>query len=256
MKISSLPSGYKLTPRFSRPAHIKNDIYHLYTSEKYVVEIIFHSAMFYAPEFYKVSVNSKSGEQIWSGGETLFLDSLFRTDFVSDRYDRMVLTRVNSTESANHMQVICVDLKTGKEEVLTEEGHYHLAGHFTSFDGIYYYSKIGVECIHYGDNSRFILEEILNTHFTEIQTWGTCSIKDCILVITREQGKNIHLFDLIKQQIKDSVTLHWETADSVYVSIGNGEQPTNTIVSVSYSDRQPSGALKHRGSEHYILEYS
>jgi hypothetical protein len=61
MKISSVPSGFKPTTRYSRPAHIKSDTHHLYTTEKYVVEIVYHSSMFYTPEFYCASVKDKAG---------------------------------------------------------------------------------------------------------------------------------------------------------------------------------------------------
>lgn len=243
---------YKREERFLRIS--KNDTHYRYVGHKYDVDILYHSSMFYAPEFYKVSVSNKAGEQIWSGGEIMFLDSLFRTDFVSDEYDRMILTRVNSTESPNHMQVIIVDLKTGKEEVLTEEGHYFQAGHFMSFDCIYY-ANSGVHCIDYANNNKFLLHDILNKHFDTVIKWGACAVKDCILVITGEEKNNIYLFNLIKQEVKDRTTLHWGTADSVNVSIGYVMPSSNAIISVSYSDRQTSGALKHRETERFHLEF-
>lgn len=185
----------------------------------------------------------------------MFLDSLFRNDFVSDVYDRMILTKVNSTESSNHMQVIMIDLKTRKEEVLTVEGYYHLAGHFISFDGIYYSDKGGVHCIDYGNNSRFVLHHVLDKSFKNLITWGVCVIKDCILLITCEEENNLCLFNLQQQQVIDRTTFHWETADSVSVGIGYVEQKPCTTLSVSYSDRQSSGALKHRVTEYFNLDF-
>ncbi len=253
MKISPLLSGYKTTSRLTRPAHIKNDTHYLYTTEKYVVEIVYHSSMFYAPDFYKVSVKRKSGEQVWSGGDAIFLVSLFRSDFLSDAYDLMVLIRVNSTENPDQMQIVLVDLKTGQEEALTHEGNYSLAGHFISFNAIYYADSKGIHCNDYDNKNQFMLHDVLNRHFSDIQTWGTCAIKDCILVINREQEQNVCLFNLVRQQIEDRTTLHWDNADSVHVAIGCVVQPSNSIVSVSYSDRQASGALKHRGTENFEI---
>lgn len=250
--IIQLLHDYKRGEKFIKIS--KNDTHYRYVGSKYDVDILYHSSMFYAPEFYKVSVSNKTGGQIWSGGETMFLDSLFRSDFVSDDYDRMILTRVNSTESPNHMQIIMIDLKTGKEHVLTEEGHFFHAGHFISFDGIYYANN-GVHCINYVNNSKFLLHGILNKHFKNITTWGACAVKDCIVVITGDMKNNVYLFDLIKQVVKDSTTLQLGTADSINITIGHVMADANAIISVSYSDRQASGALKHRETERYKLEF-
>lgn len=255
MKISALPVGYKTTTRFTRPAHVKNDTHYIYTTEKYVVEIVYHSSMFYAPDFYKVSVSDKSGQQIWSGGDTMFLDSLFRTDFVSDKYDRMILTRVNSTESSNHMQVILIDLKTGKEEVLAEEGHYHIAGHFMSFDGIYYGISNDLKSIDVEMGKEFLLFETLAHTFSEIKSWSTCPIDDCILVITNAKENNVALFDLRKEEIKGQATLQWKEADQVSLQNGFVLNDKATVVSISYSTRTSSGALMHTGTEHFQIDF-
>lgn len=255
MKISLLPSDFKAKSRFTRPAHIKADTHFIYTTEKYVVEIVYHSSMFYTPDFYCVSVKDKLGNEIWNGGKAYFLDSLFQTDFVSDEFNRMLLTRVNSTESPNHMQIVLIDLKTGKEVVLTDEGGYNYAGHFISFDGIYYADKNGVHCIDYGNNTQYILHDVLSKSFTKIITWGSCAIKDCILVITGEEENNVCLFNLHQQEIVDSITLIWGKADSVSLRVGYVVEKLNTTLSVSYSDRQASGSLKHLITEYYNLEF-
>lgn len=255
MKISALPVGYKTTPRFTRPAHVKSDTHYIYTTEKYVVEIVYHSSMFYAPDFYKVSVCKLSGEQVWNGGDTMFLDSLFRTDFVSDKYDRMILTRVNSTESSNHMQVIIIDLKTGREEVLTEEGHYHIAGHFMSFDGIYYGISNDLKCIDMEMGKEFLLFETLARSFSDIKSWGACPIDNCILVITNAKENNVALFDLRKEEVKAQVTLQWKEADQVSLQNGFVLNYKATVVSISYSNRVASGALVHSGTEYFQIDF-
>ena len=255
MKVSALPSDFKPTSRFARPAHIKADTHHLYTSEKYVVEMVYHSSMFYAPDFYSISVKDKLGNEIWNGGKAYFLDSLFQTDFVSDEFNRMILTLVNSTESSDHMQIVLIDLKTGKEEVLTDEGCYNSAGHFISFDGIYYADKNGVHCIDYGNNKQYLLHDVLSKSFTKIITWGSCAIKDCILVITGEEENNVCLFNLHQQELIDSTTLIWGKADSVSLCVGYVVQKLDTTISASYSDRQANGVLKHRLTEHYNLAF-
>jgi len=200
-------------------------------------------------------VKNADGRQIWSGGDTMFLDTLFLTDFISDEFERMILTRVNSTESSSHSQIILIDLKTGQEEALTKEGAYYSAGHFISFDGIYYSDSRGTHCIYYGNNTQFLLRDILNKHFAHITTWGTCAVKDCMLVITGETENNLYLFNLVKQKIEDRTTFLWRKADSVFVNMGNAVKASNSVISVSYSDRQPSGALRHRETEYFNLEF-
>jgi hypothetical protein len=211
--------------------------------------------MFYAPEFYKVTVKHADGRQIWSGGDTMFLDTLFLTDFISDEFDRMILTRVNSTESSSHSQIILIDLKTGKEEVLTEEGAYYSAGNFVSFDGIYYSDSRAVHCVDYNNNHRFILNDVLQFHFPVIKTWGACVMKDCILVVTTEKENNLCLFNLRQQKNMDRNTLCWQEADAVSISISGATKREETVLSISYADRQANGVLKHRGTEHYKLEF-
>lgn len=255
MKIGSLPAEYKLPSRFSRPADIKADTHHLYTTEKYVVEIVYHSSMFYAPDFYSVRVKDISGKEIWNGGESYFLDTLFRSDFVSDEFDRMVLTRVNSTASSKQMQIVMIDLKSGKEEVLTEEGFYSGAGHFISFDCVYYIDAKGVHCIDYGTNSRFLLHDVLEKYFTQVITWGACIVRECMLVVDSGEENNVCLFNLRKQQVIDSASICWEKADSVSISVGYTVGKQDSTLSVSYSDKQATGALKHRVTTCFNLAF-
>jgi len=255
MKISKLPHDFKRTPRFTRPPHIKTDTHYIFTTPKYVAEVVYHSSMFYAPEFYKVTVRSVDGKQIWSSGDAIFLDTLFSSDFISDEFDRMILTRVNSTESSNHSQIVLIDLKTGNKEVLTEEGAYYSAGNFVSFDGIYYSDSRAIHCVDYSNNHSFILSEVLQKYFAQIKTWGTCFVKDCILVVTTDKENNVCLFNLRQQKITDRSNLCWQDADAVSISISTGTNKEETILSVSYADRQASGALKHRGTEYFKLEF-
>ncbi len=174
---------------------------------------------------------------------------------MSDEFNRMILTRVNSTESSDHMQIVLIDLKTRKEEVLTDEGGYNSADHFISFDGIYYADTNGVHCIDHSNNKQYLLHDVLSKSFNKIVTWGSCGIKDCILVITGEEENNVCLFNLHQQEIVDSTTLIRGEADSVSLRVGYVVGKLNATLSVLYSDRQASGALKHRITEHYNLEF-
>jgi hypothetical protein len=255
MKVSKLPPGYKPFPRFTRPAHIKTDTHYIFTTKKYVAEVVYHSSMFYAPEFYKVTVKHLDGKQIWSGGDAIFLDTLFLTDFISDEYERMILTRVNSTESSSHLQIILIDLKTGKEELLTPEGAFYSAGHFISFDGVYYSDSKAVHCIDYSNNRSFVLTEVLKKHFQDIKTWGTCPANNCILVISKDRENNVALFDLRKEEVIEQATLHWKEADQVSIQVGCVLDKNCTTVTASYSNRTASGTLIYSGIEYFQVDF-
>lgn len=255
MKIEKLPTRFKPLSRFTKPDQVKADTHYIFTTKKYVVEIVYHSSMFYAPDFFKVTVKASNGKHIWSGGDSMFLDTLFLTDFISDDYDRMILTRVNSTESSGHMDIILIDLKNGEEDILTEEGAYSAAGHFVSFDCIYYADHNGVHCIDCDTKNSFMLHDILLQHFKEIKTWGACAVKDCILVIAGNEENNVCIFNLMERRVIDSATLFWGHSTSVTLSIGCVNDNETSIVSVSYADKQANGVLKHSHTEHFVLRY-
>ncbi len=255
MKVSKLPLGYKPFPRFTRPAHIKTDTHYIFTTKKYVAEVVYHSSMFYAPDFYKVTVKHIGGKKLWSGGDAVFLDTLFLTDFISDEYERMILTRVNSTKSSSHLQIILIDLKTGKEELLTPEGAFYSAGHFISFDGVYYSDSKAVHCIDYSNNRSFVLTEVLKKHFQDIKTWGTCPANNCILVISKDRENNVALFDLRKEEVIEQATLHWKEADQVSIQVGCVLEKNCTTVTASYSNRTTNGTLIYSGIEYFQVDF-
>lgn len=249
MTITPLPVGYKAPIRFTRPENIKPDTHFLFTTEKYITEVVYHSSMFYAPDFYKVTVKNHAGKQIWSGGDAIFLDTIFRQDFISDRYNRMILPRVNSTESSAHLQVILIDLITGKETVLTEEGDYRFCGHFISFDCIYFESNSGMMCIDFRTDDTFDLTGMLTKHFPGFKTWGACPVEDCILVCCFGHEHVLYLFNVIRQVIVDQVSFRSRDADAVGVNIGSIGEPNSIALTVSYAQKLSGGGLKSLGEE-------
>jgi hypothetical protein len=255
MKIVPLPIGFKSKPRFSRPANIKADTHYLFTTEKYAVELVYHSSMFYAPDFYGVTVKDKIGRQIWSGGDSMFLDSLFRTDFISDTYDRMVLTRVNSTESAEHMQVILIDLKTGNETVLTEEGHYYIAGHFMSFDAIFYAFKNDIMCWDIKNDKRWLLFETLHSFYPKVISWSPCPVENCVLVITEQTSNNISLFNLFLNKVQSQSTILFKEADMLSITPQLVMSTSSVTLAVSYSKKELSGSFKYVETDFFEVTF-
>ena len=252
MKATPLNAGEKPHPRFER---IKGDIEFLFSTSLYDVRVTYATSVFYAPDFYHVSVMDKQGNTIWSGGEALFLDTLFLNEFISDRYQQMVLTRVNTTEASDRMQVVLIDLKSGQEQVLNEEGFYHSAGHFISWDGIYIGTSAGVWVIDFQRQESYFLNPMLHKHFPSFRFWSACPVDDCMLILTSGDSDNLQLFNIRSKQVVDRCSLGIGSADSCSFQVTFPHRNDPLIWSVQLSMRQESGALKHMRSEHFKIEF-
>lgn len=207
MNLVLLHEGERPPTRFTRPPEVKNDTHYVFVNGPYTTEVVFHSSMFYAPDFFTVKVKNEKGEIVWSGGEAMFLDTLFLNNFLSDKYHRLVLTRVNSTQSPNHMQPLMVDLKTGRETLLDAEDFYVSAGHLMSTDAVYFNKNYNTQCIDFESRQSFSLTDLIKTHFQDIKTWGTCPVKNCVVVYTCNGQGMLSLFNLHKRKIEEQLTL-------------------------------------------------
>ncbi len=253
MKINQLPASYK------HKSQTRNGNVYRFTTPKYVVDIVLASSNNFNVSFYYVTVSNKQGQVVWTGGKSEFLDSLDYNEFISDRFDRLILTRVNDTNRSDSMQYILVDLKTGEEKNLVIEGRYGSCGHFISFDGVFFHVFNDVQnelnCIDFETGKTFLLFEILKKHFPEYKSWGICPIDNCILVITNEKVNNVALFDCRKQEIKSVATLQWEEADNVTIRTVSVHSSQSTILSVSYSNLASNGYLKHLKETFFEVEF-
>ncbi len=255
MKLIDITKDYKPISAFRREANAKHDANLIYSSEKYEIEFDFKSSVFYGPSFYSASVKDKQGKDIWDGGKAIFLETFFDTDFVSDEFDRLILTRVNSTDSPKHMQILLVDLKTGKEEVLTEEDDFLKAGHLLSFDAIYFNTFQSKVCIDFTHDRKFDLQAIFSNYFNGIIAWGACSVKNCIVVITKAEADNVHLFNLLENKIEDTSTLVKRVTDHNSVRIGKWLDDESILIIIDYSNRGENNMLKSAGVDYFRLSF-
>ena len=253
MQIQQLAANYKQENRFIKLS--KNDTEYRFKTSKYVVDVVYATSNFYAPVFYYVTVKNNQNEIIWSGDKAIFLDRLFSAEFISDKFDSLILNRVNDTTRSNSMQIILIDLKTGEEKNFTQEGFYADFGHFISFDGIFYSESKDLNCIDFETGKTFLLNQTLKKHFSDIKTWGVCPIDYCILVITKAKENNVALFDLRKQEIKALATLQWKEADQVNLQIGSVQSNHSTIVTISYSNRLANGILINSETEYFEIRF-
>ncbi len=248
MKIEQL-HHYKREQKFVKIS--KNDTLYVLPTAKYDVTVEYASSNFYAPDFYYVSVKDKQGKNIWSGNKSMFLDTLFSAQFISNRFDKMILNRVNDTTNPNSQQMILVDLKTGTENTLTGESFFGMFGHFQSFDAVFFYEAATIHCLDFENGKEFRLDQIIAKHFTGYKTWGLCSVKDCIIVNTLEKENNLLLFNIRKEQIMAKCTLVHKAADSVNCSFNATADENELLLTVTYADKAANGHLAYTRTEYF-----
>lgn len=249
--ILPITAAEKQPSRFVRPQD--NETFFILSTGKYVVEIKYASSNFYAPEFYYVKVKDRQGNILWDGQESVFLDSLFSTEFISDRFDKIILNRVNDTGNSHSQQLILIDLKNGTETALTAEGYFTGFGHFRSFNAIYYSPPGGIRCIDLEDGKEFMLNQIIESCFSSaaIETWSVCPVQDCIVVLTKGKENNLLLFNVSSHEIVGQGTVPWEEAERVNRTFRLLEAPNEMEITVAYSHKAPNGYFAHTKSEYY-----
>jgi hypothetical protein len=238
MNLTLLPKGEMPPARFTRPAGVKTDTHYLFTNGPYTTEVIYHSSMFYGPVFFRVSVKNQSGATVWSGGDAMFLDTLFLHNFISETHHRLILTRVNSTENSGHMQPLMVDLLTGRETLLDAEGFYHSAGHFMNFDGVFYSVENDIKCIDYERQYSFFLFEILRPGFPHLQSWGVSPVKNCVLVFTQEAEGKICLFNLHTLKTEQELNLDSKLLSNCRIQFSPLYHDQSVYISIFQTDKE------------------
>lgn len=253
MKIAKQPDGAKLPVRFT--ALQGSSISYVYKTEKYEIRADYACSNFYAPDFFRVAVYDNNREMIWSGGERTFIDTLFVTEIISEKYNRLVLCSVGDVADPATMEVIAVDLINGSEQVLAGPGSHHSYGHLQSSDAAYYSTGNKTHCVNLETGNSIVLSDILDNHFKDIKTWWPCPVKDCILVITIAAENNISLFNIVGQVVTEQLTLDFDTADSYNLSIVNVAAEQAVYIAVNYSVRNVQGILGFSHTSLYRLGF-
>ncbi len=253
MKIVKQPDGAKLPVRFT--ALQGSSTSYVYKTAKYEVRADYACSNFYAPDFFRVTVSNNNGEMIWSGGERTFIDTLFMTEIISEKHNRLVLCSVGDVADPGTMQVIAIDLTNGSEQVLAGPGSHHSYGHLLSSDAAYYSTGSKTYCFNFETGNSIELSDMLNRNFKDIKTWWPCPVKDCILVVTTATENNISLFNIAGQAITAQLTLSFDTADTFTVSIVNVAAELAMYIAVSYSVRNVQGILGFSHTTHYRIDF-
>lgn len=253
MIVTLLKPGEKPTQKFNAiPGTVRS---FCFSTSKFHIEATFHTAVFYAPEFYKVTAKTKSGTTIWSGGENVFLDSFFNEEFISDTYSKLILQRIGDTGKPESGQIILIDLNTGKEKELGERGAHSHSGHFQSFDGVFYSNAGRTNCLNFETGKEFQLKPILDNHFSSLKTWWPSPVRNCIVVLSTATENNLILFDLLKQEIKERTTVLLQTADNINLSFKTHPAKPILQLTADYAKRSAEGILQYIKSDHFIIEF-
>lgn len=253
MKTELLPPGKKPQPAFAR-VQGKTETF-LFTTTKYKVELAWKSSTFNGPDFFCVSVTDLNGKFIWDSRADVFLDTVFSSDFISDRFDKMVLIRVNDTSNSASTQAILVDLKNGQAQTLSEEGFCQTAGHFLSFDCVFWSEKNEIRCRDSETQNEFLLFELLKKQFAEIKTWAPSPVADCILIVTAEKENNLVLFDLRKEEVRDRITIGFKEMEYVHPRFERLLPGNTAVLTVDYAIKAANGYPAHAGTDHFSISF-
>lgn len=253
MQIAPLTTQDTFAPKFTALRGSNTD--YLFSTIKYDIEVKYGNSVFYAPSFYYVEAKNKQGAAIWSGGKRLFLDSLFQSDFISDKFDKLILCEVHDTGDSSSLQIVLVDLKTGQEQYLTQKGSHDNYGHFQSFDGVYYWDGKDILVVDFETNARYALYGLLTDNFTGIKAWSSCPVARCVVVVADAQQNNVSLFNFREKRIVEQTTLELDKADNINLFLINEPVKNRVIISADYANRDGNGILKPLKTERYKIEF-
>lgn len=207
----------------------ENELHYQYHGDRYTVFIQWAGEVRAGNSFYSIRVEDKSGHELWSGGKTIFYESIFCSDFLHEEQQRLVITRVNATDTPQHMQVVLVNLASGQEEIITEEDFYPSAGHFFADDRLYYYR--GKETMVYvpATGDTFCLSERLRSFIPVYRLWFNVPVPGHVLVLTGDAAENALLLHTETGTIRERATVPLEGYPAWYGTLYRGAEVQEMI---------------------------
>jgi hypothetical protein len=177
----------------------------IFEEEQYVIKVFCVGEIRFGPSYYSVQVNDYFDNVIWKGNG-IYGGELFNRNIYSQPYDKLILVKWNSITDPGKQQVVEIDLMKGIERVITEENRYYLAGHFYSFDGVFYSSLADKDliCRNFETQTTFLLFETIQKIIPNAISWSISPVTNCIIVVTTDENANLYLFDIIHLKIVES----------------------------------------------------
>ncbi len=174
------------------------------SDREYSLQCSYEGEIRMGPPYYFVEV-LRNGNKIWNG--RTYGGEIFNKNIISAKYHKLILVKWYSLDPNNEV-VVEVDLETGKEKILTDDARYHYAGHFDSFDGIFYAATDkDLICENFETKEKFLLNETLNRSLDNIISWGISPVRNTIIVVTGDKTHNVILFNLKNKLIVNMATM-------------------------------------------------
>lgn len=189
----------------------------------------------FGPPYYKVNI-FENEIKIWEnyiyGGE------LFCQDILSAKFNKLILVKWHSL-SPNDETIVEIDLISKKEKEITKKSRYHFAGHFNSFDGIFY-SEFGINNIICKDlvtDESFLINELITKYINNVINWGISSIDNTILVLSQNLNKfTITVFNVKLKRIEDEGQFEFNVSDNVSFNFFLDKDNKKSLLEISDYD--------------------
>lgn len=180
----------------------------MYKTDFYEVRTTDAGEVRFGPEYKFVKVYSK-GVEIWDGGKNIYGAESFQHNVIGEKYNKLILIRWFFESDPCEQTVVEIDLATGTETRLDMNQRYWEAGHFNSFDGVFY-RKSHIKddlCKDFGTRTEFLLFERIREKIDKAFDWSVTAVKDCILVYAQTMRDNVALYNVRKQEVVEFMTL-------------------------------------------------
>lgn len=221
---------------------------------RYSIDCDYLGEIRFGPPYFSVSVFNGT-KKIWEsstyGGE------LFCNNIISARCNKLVLVKWFSSSDPDKQVVTEIDLKTGKEKYLTEEGRYTYAGHFDSFDGIFY-SKSGVNdtiCLDRETQETFLLNETLGKDIDNVFSWGLSPVENTIIVISNSEKENVILYDLKYKKILEAISMPYKLSENGDARCFLDKEKRSVLIELSDYDLLEDRTIVNERKEYRIVEF-
>jgi len=206
------------------------------------------------PPFYQVTVLNNQTEIF---KDAIYGGEIFCHNILSEKHNRLILVKWFSEVNPYEQVIVSIDLISGKEVFLTGKDRYFNAGHFDSFDGIFY-SKSGITdtfCKNLETHETFMLEETLNKHINHFFSWGLSPLKDTIIVVTKEKKNNLIIYNLKNKKIESACTMDFDLSENGKISCFLDKENNAVLIEFSDYDLKANRRIINERKQYKILEF-
>lgn len=235
--------------------------YPFWISDSPIVDGKFHVISNYAgevphgPPYYNIGVLC-NGLKVWDGGNAIYGGEIFNHNILSAKHDKLVLVKWHSPNNPNEEIVVVVDLNTGTENHITGLDRYYYAGHFYSFDAVFYAMRgADLQCKDLVLNQNFQLFETMRPKIPDVIAWSICTHEDSILAFSKKSSDNVALFNLRSQQILEVATLPMSLSANEKIYSYLDKSSNSVIVHLHDYDLNENQNIINKRDSYFSIEY-